>query len=332
MSSSPLISIIIPAYNVADYIERTVNSILEQTYINFEIIIVEDGSQDETPQVVNEIVAKHPEKVKSFSIPNGGVTKARMYGVTQAEGEWIGFVDADDTVEPDMYQILVENALKYSADISHCGYKMVFEDGRANYFHNTKNIYEHDTTTAQKELLSGRIVEPGLCNKIYKKEVFERFIQNNQMDYTIKINEDLLMNFILFCCSKKSVFYDVCKYNYIVRSGSASRSDLNDSKVYDPIKVKEYIIKLASSDVKDAAIKAYVGTCINTYNLIMLSDNKKYSSELRKIRNRIKEKKGYIKSLNKKTGLLALTILIMPWAYKPLYSMYSRYFQEKKYE
>ena len=70
------------------------------------------------------------EKLKLIQIPNGGVTNARLTGVKEACGEWIGFVDGDDEIEPDMYEILLNNAIKYQADISHCGYQMVFSGGR----------------------------------------------------------------------------------------------------------------------------------------------------------------------------------------------------------
>lgn len=332
MDNSHLISVIVPAYNVEHYIERTINSILKQTYKNIEIVIVNDGSTDSTGKIIDEFASEYPKQVKAFHIPNAGVTNARLYGVAHSKGEWIGFVDSDDVAEKDMYEFLINNAIKYEADISHCGYKMIFQDGREHYFHNTNVLLCHDTNEALRELLSGSIIEPGLWNKLFKRSIFDDFYKSEKMDYSIKINEDLLMNFILFSYSKKSVFNDVCKYEYLVRSGSASRTSLSYNKVFDPIKVKELIINYAPELVKNDANKSYIGTCVNVYNSIVMSKNTEFRHELKNLRKRIKDKRDKLCLLNKKTKLLVSIILWMPWAYKAMYSIYSRLFQVKKYE
>lgn len=128
-----MISVIVPAYNVENYIGRTLDSILGQSFPDLEIIVVDDGSQDGTGAVIDRYAAAHPDRLTALHIPNGGVTNARLTGVSHARGEWIGFVDSDDVIEPDMYERLFENARKHNADISHCGYRMVFEDGRVHF-------------------------------------------------------------------------------------------------------------------------------------------------------------------------------------------------------
>lgn len=331
MDKSPLISVIVPVYNVEKYIKRTVDSILNQSYEKIEIILVDDGSTDFSGNIIDEIAVANPYRVKSYHKSNAGVSKARIFGVLQAKGDWIGFVDGDDTIESDMYEMLLCNAIEYKADISHCGYTMVFEDGRNHLFYNSKLLFEHNTIEALTELLTGRMFEPGLCNKLFKRELFNKLISCDSMDYSIKNNEDLLMNFILFSYSKKSVFFDVCKYNYIVRKGSASRRSLNDNVINDPIRVKEHIIRLAPKEIKDIAETAYIGTCVNAYNGVVMSNDRCYSNELKSIRARIKEKKLYIKKMGRKTKFLARLILVAPWVYRPLYSVYANHFQNKKY-
>ena len=106
MMELELISVVIPAYNVAPYIERCVESVLDQTYQNVEIIIVDDGSKDGTGEIIDRIALKEP-RVRVIHQPNSGVTEARMTGVEAANGEWIGFVDGDDLVERDMYERLI---------------------------------------------------------------------------------------------------------------------------------------------------------------------------------------------------------------------------------
>ena len=163
-----MISVIVPAFNVAQTIKRTLDSILAQTYQNIEIIVVNDGSKDETGAIIDSYAAQN-RKIIAIHTQNQGVTAARLTGVKHASGEWIGFVDGDDEIEPDMYEILMNNAVQYKADISHCGYQMIFPDGRISYFHNTGCLMIQDNLTGLKDLLDGSLVEPGLWNKLFHK-------------------------------------------------------------------------------------------------------------------------------------------------------------------
>ena len=139
-----MISIIVPVYNAEKYVSKTLQSILKQTYQNLEVIAVNDGSTDQTRNILDEYGKKYPEKLRVIHTENQGVTLARMEGLKIARGTWIGFVDCDDMIDPDMYELLIRNAEKYDADISHCGYQMQFADGRVNYFYNTKKIIIQD--------------------------------------------------------------------------------------------------------------------------------------------------------------------------------------------
>ena len=169
------ISIIIPVYNLEKYIKRTAESVLKQTYTNIEVIIVDDGSSDESWKIIQKIADKD-NRVIPIHQENGGVTSARLKGIRRSTGEWIGFVDGDDEIESDMYEILLNNAKRYNADISHCGYQMIFEDGRVNYFHNTGCLVQQDRTTGLKDLLDGSLVEPGLWNKLFHKNLFHSLL------------------------------------------------------------------------------------------------------------------------------------------------------------
>ena len=113
------VSVIVAAYNIEKYIARCLDSILNQTYKNLEIIVVNDGSSDNT----GEIIDKYSEKdirIKVIHKENSGVSSARNKGLDMSTGDYIGFVDGDDTLETDMYELLVSNAIKNNADISHC--------------------------------------------------------------------------------------------------------------------------------------------------------------------------------------------------------------------
>ena len=138
-----LISIIIPAYNIENYISTCLDSLLAQTYRDLEIIVVNDGSKDGTGAIMDTYAARDS-RIMAIHKENGGVTSARLCGVKAATGDWIGFVDGDDIIEPDMYERLMANAVKHGADISHCGYRMVFPSGKVDYYYNTGRIVEQD--------------------------------------------------------------------------------------------------------------------------------------------------------------------------------------------
>ena len=167
----PLISIVVPAYNIAPYIVRCVKSIQGQTYSNIEIILVENGSTDGTSEIVDTFFSGD-RRVIVIHERSQGVTHARLTGVKVASGEWIGFVDGDDYIEPDMFERLLFNARLYQARISHCGYQMIFEDGRTRFFYNTGRLVRQDRLTGLRDLLSGPFIEPGLCYKLFHYSLF----------------------------------------------------------------------------------------------------------------------------------------------------------------
>ena len=114
---TPVISVVVPAYNCGPELRRCIDSILNQTCKNLEIIVVDDGSRDNT----QEVLRSYGDRIRWISQKNAGVTAARLQGVRLAGGQWIGFVDGDDCIENTMYERLLENALKHGADISQCG-------------------------------------------------------------------------------------------------------------------------------------------------------------------------------------------------------------------
>ena len=251
---SDKISIIVPVYNLEAYIERTVASIQAQTYQNLEIILVNDGSRDNSLELLRRL-EKADNRIIVISQENAGVTRARLTGIEAATGEWIGFVDGDDYIDPDMYERLLSNAHQCGAEISHCGYKMIFPS-RVDYYYNTGLRAKHDKITALKELLSGSRIEPGLCNKLFHKTLLHRLLHNGKMDFSIQNMEDLLMNYYLFKEAEHSVYEDFCPYHYILRKDSAATSKPNQHKVTDPGKVFRIIEGQEDDDSLKAIIKS----------------------------------------------------------------------------
>ena len=249
------ISIIIPVYNNKLTIGGVIDSVLAQTLENIELIIVDDGSTDASPRLLDEL-ALQDSRIKVIHKPNGGVTSARLCGVAAASGDWIGFVDGDDFVEPQMFERLLNNACKYNADISHCGYQMVFPNGRVDYYYNSGRIVKQSHIQGLCDLIQGSFIEPGLWNKLFKRELFEGLA--DWMDRSIRINEDLLMNYYLFNKSESSIYEDVCPYHYILRKGSASKSQLNIHILTDPLRVLKIILADANDEVYEIVYARYI--------------------------------------------------------------------------
>lgn len=325
------ISVVVPVYNLEKEISRCVHSILAQAYKNLEIILVNDGSKDASWEIMQQL-AYEDERIVLINKENGGVTSARLEGVKVATGEYIGFVDGDDEIETTMYEFLLGNALKYGADISHCGYQMVFEDGRVNYFHNTGCLVEQDRITGLKDLLDGSRVEPGLCNKLFHKTLLHSLFHEGLMPNDIKINEDLLMNYYLFDKSNKSVYEDKCPYHYMVRMSSASRQKMNRNKIFDPIRVKEIILQLADKEMENESKKSYMSTCVNVYNSLVLEEQNEFKVEKQQVRKKILEHKEWNALLGKKQRILFYLICYFPFFYPIIYKVYAKVFMKNQYE
>lgn len=325
-----LISVVMPVYNAGTYLERCINSVLEQTYSNIEIIAVDDGSTDASGRILDRYAQEHA-NIRVIHKENGGVTSARLRGVAEARGEWIGFVDSDDEIEPDMYERLLKNAWTHDAQISHCGYQMVFADGRVNFFYNTGTLEKQDRLTALRELLSGARIEPGLWNKLFRKTLFAGLLNDGIMPTDIRINEDLLMNFYLFSAAEQTVYEDWCPYHYMARQSSAMRSGLDSHRIYDPIRVKKTICEAASEELQEDARRAYLNTCINMCHEL-IGAGKEYQSDLQQARRYIKEERSALRLLSKKRRIMAELILNLPFLYKSIYILYFRFLKYNPFE
>ena len=323
MMSTPLISIIIPAYNVAPYLSRTLDSVLAQTYSNIEIIAVNDGSSDGTAGLLDAYGAKDP-RVKVIHKENGGVTSARLRGVAEADGDWIGFADGDDYIEPDMYARLMANALAHDADISHCGYKMVFPN-RTDLYYGTGNLVLQDNTSGLSDLIHGQFVEPGLWNKLFRKNLFQSLAFH--MDSSIRINEDLLMNYWLFKAANRSVFEDFCPYHYIVRKGSAANSSLNDHLLRDPLRVTHILLEDCAAEIYPVVYRKLIYNLIGTATMDA-SENPQLILPFRKeCRRELRQNLGRVlfgRECGVKLKIMALWASVWPWGYGMVHKLHGR--------
>ena len=284
------ISVIVPCYNIREYLPRCIESILAQTYKNLEIILISDGSTDGTDEVIREYVKKDSRIIPVFK-QNSGVSDTRNRGLDIATGDYIGFVDGDDYIEPEMYETLLKNAIENNADISHCGYQMVFPS-RVDYYYNTGKKVIQDNKKGIRDIIVGDYVEPSPCIKIYRKNI----INNLRMPPDIKINEDVIFNFYAFVNSQKSVYEDLPFYHYILRKGSAATSKINQNKLFDPVRVRkeifEYSLKNLDNEIQSVAYSSYLNSIINLYRVVSNSKLKEYKEDSFILKRQIKEIKG----------------------------------------
>lgn len=316
------ISVIVPAYNIENYLARTLDSILAQTYSNIEIVVVNDGSKDGTAAIIDRYAVRDS-RVKAIHKENGGVTSARLRGVAEATGEYIGFVDGDDCISSDMYARLVENAMTHGADISHCGYQMIFPSGRIDYYYNTGRIVEQDNTKGLWDLIEGGFVEPGLVCKLYRRELFAGL--SGWMDMSIRTNEDLLMNFYLFRQAEKSVFEDICPYHYMLRAGSATTSKLNAHRLWDPLKVTRIMLAEAPDAVVPAVYCKWVRMLIGGATMSVGEQEDLIAPYRKENRRDLRRNLGEIlRNCGWKLKIMALWAAVWPWSYGFVHEMYMK--------
>ena len=213
-----LVSIIIPVYNCGGFLPRCVNSLLNQTYPALEIILVDDGSTDETPAICDQLAGLDG-RITALHRENGGVSSARNAGIAAAKGDYITFTDADDYVDPDHIANLLSMLKRLDCDVAVCGFKSEHEDRctppAAFSGERKETTYSHDSAVC--ELLAGGAVGGYVWNKLYRRELLEGV----EFRRDRKILEDLLFNFEVFGRVNRMVFCPAASYHYIQRGQSA---------------------------------------------------------------------------------------------------------------
>ena len=171
-TSCPLISIIVPVYNVEQYLVRCIDSILHQTYTNLEVILVDDGSTDNCPSICDSYSIKD-ERIKVIHKQNGGLSSARNVGLDAANGEYIGFIDSDDFILPEMYEVLFRLIKDSNADIGLCSFQRVDEEG--NPLHGDDDIFEPEVLSGGEALTAFMTKQWRyviVWNKLYEASIF----------------------------------------------------------------------------------------------------------------------------------------------------------------
>ncbi|MBU3093647.1 glycosyltransferase [Clostridium sp. CF011] len=313
-----LISIIIPVHNTEAYIEKCINSVMCQTYQNIEIIIIDDGSKDKSVSICKTI-AKNDDRIILIQQPNSGVSSARNRGIELAKGSYIGFVDADDWIENDMYETLYDLLTKESADISICGY--IYENTQGKVIKKAmggQEIYQLNSQEAVEMMFDNRYYHGFLWNKLFCAKLFKtKDGLKIPLETGISIGEDRVATFRCMLASKRIVYNPSAKYHYLLNPSGAINSRFNRKKL-SGFKVYEIIFKELPIDYKKSRSTIIIAFTIYNVNLLVQIMRSRYNDKglINKLRKNVRENLGvYIKSknVNIKYKILATITAINPY-------------------
>ena len=214
MREYPLISVIVPIYKVKKYLDKCVDSIVKQSYQNLEIILVDDGSPDECPAMC-DAWAQRDSRIRVIHKKNGGLSDARNAGMAIATGELIGFVDSDDWIREDMYELLYNNMIEFDSDISVCGMELIFEDGSPSRALTRQGCCVLETEAAMSALIDESWLKQPVVQKLYKAPIAKSIL------FPVgKYHEDVFWTYQAIGKAKRVSVFDSLCYFYNQHSGS----------------------------------------------------------------------------------------------------------------
>lgn len=226
------VSVIVPVYNVEKYLRKCLDSLVKQTLKEIEIIIVNDGTKDNSQTIIDEYVKKFPDNIKSFIKENGGLSDARNYGLKHATGEYVGFVDSDDYIENDMFEKMYNKAKSNDFDIVVCDLNYIYENENKYCSSNIKFDLINSNQIQNKMIY----IYPAAWNKIYRKNIIDKFEFKKGIWY-----EDVEFMYRILPYINSIGIVKEPLYQYVQREGAIT-STFND-KIFDYIDIWNGIIE-----------------------------------------------------------------------------------------
>ena len=304
----PTISVIIPAYNAEKYITEAIDSVLNQSYKNLQLIVVNDGSTDRTLEIINKY---SDNRMKIISIQNGGVSKARNIGLDNAIGEYIVFLDADDKYLLNAFQKMIEYCLASNADI--CAFQTTTSPKCR------KSIESYEGTEMLQLSGKNNYNTIYINGKIYRKE----FINNTRFNVSMRVCEDSLFLFELAIKRPKLVIYSDIVYFYRISDDSLSRpKSLNDNwkNILTVSEIKSRVLaetnfNMLSENIKIKSRMAVLNYLIRDKDNIWEKEAKEFILYIKK------NKRYYIPTSNREKLFFGLIIINLYFLYKKIYTL-----------
>ena len=306
-------SIIIPIYNSEKYLKECVDSILNQSFKSFEIILVDDGSTDNSSKICDTYKKLYEDKIKVIHKINEGQLASRIQGLKIASGDYIYYVDSDDTIEPnllsDIYDVIKTNSLDVII------FKFCYTDENGNFKRDSKSILKQGFVN--KEKLFDEIIKSydlySLCTKVFRRNLFDK-IKFNKQYYFIKNGEDLFQSLPALFKAKSFYYLDHSYYNYRENSLSISRKyniRRIKSLIYVFLRLYYYLVKLGFDSYLRK--KSFFSFCFSIlwnelFCYFNYYQNKKYNKDLKLLLNSTLKNKHWLRHINlslfKKFGIL----------------------------
>ena len=265
---NPLISVILPVYNVEQYLPACMDSLFRQTYHNLEIILVDDGSNQECAALCDQYVAED-DRVKVIHKENGGLSDARNCGIKQSSGEYISLIDPDDTVDEDYIAYLLGLIRKYNTPMSICQHRVVFPHHTKDYG-SDRDSEVLTTETCIERMLYHDVIDTTACAKIYHRSLFEH------IEYPVgRIFEDIGTTYKLMIESETIAIGYRSKYNYIQHPKSIVNSSFSMSKL-DLLEMTDSMgedVLKHYPNLRDAVLRRRVYARFSTLNQMIDADN-----------------------------------------------------------
>lgn len=324
-----LVSVIVAVYNIEEYLPRCVDSILAQTYRNLEIILVDDGSKDQSGSICDSYAEKD-RRIKVIHKKNGGLSDARNAGMDAASGEYIGFVDGDDWIEPDMYRAMYFACEKEKAQAAVCRYKQITKSGIIDGSAGNSVSLSRDEALEIYVCGDERYL---IYNSVWSK-LFARDLVEGMRFPVGKNSEDIMFTTRAFCRMERLVYLDEAYYNYVLdREGSIMNEKAGERRLKDEIPFWQeqiaYFREAGMPELSDKAAYHFYRRLLFYY--IDFMENKKtriFADQivglLRADREKIRGiyRKDYVAMGDRARMKLAL---LLPGAYYRVVKIYDRY-------
>ena len=282
------LSVIMLTYNREKFLRRSLNSILEQTFKEFEVIIINNGSTDNSGEIIKEFKSLD-KRINCISIEKSTIAVGRQLGIQMAKGEYITFVDDDDIVEKDMFEFLLDIAQEYDSDVCFCGsYKKVGDKIEENFIFDELLILKPEEAVV--ELLKRKKCNAALPTKLIRKKLFDKISFNAN-----SVHEDIFVTYKLMALSNKVIGTGVPKYYFYRHPGNISAFTNND-KLLNPTLLEEYFtafrertvfLSKALPRIKEYAEYSEWSFMISMYNKIKVNNLTNCDAQLKYIKNEL---------------------------------------------
>lgn len=316
-----LVTIVVPVYKVEKYIDKCVNSILNQTYKNLEIILVDDGSPDNCGQICDNYEQKD-NRIKVIHKENGGLSDARNAGIDIASGKYISFIDSDDYIDNQYIEILYNAIIKDKSDMAISSHKVIYDTGAV-----LEKATGEESVLDSKEVLKRILYDDGIdlsaWAKLYKMELFKEIRYPKG-----RLFEDAATTYKLVDKSEKISVVSKSKYNYVIRGNSITNLNFSEKKMDLITSTKEMCeyVRNKYPELEKACNRRLMYAYLSTLTQLLKSDTKNEEIE-KQLFSYIRENSKLIledKQVPKRDRIALLSIKVGPKFYKVIWKIYEK--------